>query len=279
MSHIIYKMKNIDVKKMPVKLIYVTRSEYDKDWHSIPHSHPFTELFYIVKGKGYFLLPNRQIPVKENDLVIINPFIDHTEKSNQQDSLEYIAFGIEGIAFTYQNENELQQEGFYIYQGYKEDILFYLNKWLDEVKNGNKEYEVVCQNIIEILIIKLERERKLKVEKSEPKRINKDIAFIKQYINKNYRLNITLDQLADLKHLNKYYLAHSFKNNVGISPIEYLNQVRIREAQTLLETTDYNIADISSMIGFSSQSYFTQTFRRHVNKTPSQYRKQMKMSG
>lgn len=264
---------------MPVKLIYVTRSEYDKDWHSIPHSHPFTELFYIVKGKGYFLLPNRQIPVKENDLVIINPFIDHTEKSNQQDSLEYIAFGIEGIAFTYQNENELQQEGFYIYQGYKEDILFYLNKWLDEVKNGNKEYEVVCQNIIEILIIKLERERKLKVEKSEPKRINKDIAFIKQYINKNYRLNITLDQLADLKHLNKYYLAHSFKNNVGISPIEYLNQVRIREAQTLLETTDYNIADISSMIGFSSQSYFTQTFRRHVNKTPSQYRKQMKMSG
>src|SRR5690625_3233687 len=279
MSHIIYKMKDIDIKKMPVKLIYVTRSEYGKDWHSIPHSHPFTELFYIVKGKGYFLLPDQQIPVKENDLVIINPFIEHTEKSNQQDSLEYIALGIEGIAFSYQNETELQQEGFYIYQGYKEDVLFYLNKLLDEVKNGSKEFEVVCQNIIEILIIKLERERKLKVEKSELKRINKDIAFIKQYINRNYRSNITLDQLSNLKHLNKYYLAHSFKNNVGVSPIEYLNQVRIREAQVLLETTDFNIADISGMIGFSSQSYFTQTFRRHQNETPSQYRKRMKMSG
>ena len=81
------------------------------------------------------------------------------------------------------------------------------------------------------------------------------------------------------KHLNKYYLAHSFKNNVGVSPIEYLNQVRIREAQTLLETTDYNIANISGMIGFSSQSYFTQTFRRHLNETPSEYRKRMRMNG
>jgi len=279
MSHIIYKMKDIDIKKMPVKLIYVTRSEYGKDWHSIPHSHPFTELFYIVKGKGYFLLPDQQIPVKENDLVIINPFIEHTEKSNQQDSLEYIALGIEGLAFSNQNDNELQQEGFYIYQGYKEDVLFYLNKLLDEIENGNREYEVICQNILEILIIKLERERNLKVEKSKPKRINKDIALIKQYINQNYRLDITLDKLAALKHLNKYYLAHSFKNNVGVSPIEYLNQVRIREAQTLLETTDYNIANISGMIGFSSQSYFTQTFRRHLNETPSEYRKRMRVNG
>lgn len=80
--------------------------------------------------------------------------------------------------------------------------------------------------------------------------------------------------LAKLGHLNKYYLAHTFKKDMGISPIEYLNQVRIREAKILLETTNYSIADIAAFIGFSSQSFFAQAFKRATNQTPSKYRKE-----
>lgn len=257
---------------MSLRLLYITRSEYGKDWHSTQHSHHFTELFYIVKGRGFFLLPNHEIPVKENDLVIINPFVDHTEKSNHQDSLEYIALGIEGLSFSLPKEED-SQLGLYTYQGNREDLLFYLNKLLYEVQNNKVDFEVICQNIIEILIVKLQREKNFKVEKTDSKRINKDVAFIKQFIKQNYRNEITLDKLAELRHINKYYLAHSFKKDTGISPIEYLNQVRIKESQLLLETTDYKIADIAEMTGFSSQSFFAQSFKRTAGQTPSSFRK------
>ncbi|GAA0591670.1 AraC family transcriptional regulator [Virgibacillus siamensis] len=277
MSYEVYKVKNYPAGKMTFKLLYVTRSEYDRGWHSTQHSHHFTELFYIVKGQGSFVLPDHEIPVKENDLVIINPNVEHTEKSNWKDSLEYIALGVEGFSFSHTDETESQM-GLYTYQGEREDILFYLNKLLDEIQNNNAEYEIICQNIIEILIVKLKRGKQLTIEKAETRNINKATAFIKYYINQNYRDLLTLDTLAEAGHINKYYLAHTFKKDMGISPIEYLNKIRIREAKTLLDTTDYNIAEIAAITGFSSQSFFAQAFKRATSQTPTSYRRVSKGS-
>src|SRR5690625_6579816 len=89
MSHHVYNMNHFQKGQTPFKLLYITHSEYDKGWHSTSHSHHFTELFYIVKGKGAFILQNHDIPVKKNDLVIINPNIEHTEKSNHHRSEEH----------------------------------------------------------------------------------------------------------------------------------------------------------------------------------------------
>ncbi|GAA0419481.1 MAG: AraC family transcriptional regulator [Bacillota bacterium] len=275
MSYEVYKVKEFATRNVPFKLLYITHSEYDRGWHSTKHTHHFTELFYIVKGKGSFLLSNHEIPVKENDLVIINPNVEHTEKSNLYDSLEYIALGIEGLTFAHVKENSSQM-GLYTYQGDRENILFYLHSLLNEVQQGNEEYEVICQNIIEILMVKLRRGKMLEIQKTEPKNINKAAAFIMYYINQNYREPITLDTLAEIGHINKYYLAHTFKKDMGISPIEYLNQVRIREAKILLDTTDYHIGNIAEFTGFSSQSFFTQAFKRATNQTPSAYRRQRK---
>ncbi|MYL46778.1 AraC family transcriptional regulator [Virgibacillus halodenitrificans] len=272
MSYEVYKMENSSKEKLPFKLLYVTQSEYDKGWHSTHHTHHFTELFYIVKGKGSFILPKHEVPVKENDLIIINPNVEHTEKSNEQDSLQYIALGIEGLAFSITGEKDSTM-GLYTYNGDREDILFYLNKLLEEVKRNEKDFELICQNIIEILIVKLKREKKFTIEKAESRNMNKAVALTMHYINQNYRDALTLDTLADIGHINKYYLAHIFKSDVGISPIEYLNKIRIREAKILLETTDYSIAHISGIIGYSSQSFFTQAFKKATGETPSKYRK------
>lgn len=274
MSYEVYQMTKSPAEKMPFKLLYITRSEYDQGWHSTSHSHHFTELFYIVKGKGSFILPNQEIPVKENDLVIINPNTEHTEKSNEEDSLEYIALGIEGLAFTLSGEKENGTPiGLYTYRGEQRDVLFYLNRLLDEIQTSKEAYEIICQNILEILIVKLQRDKKFTVAKTESQSMNKAVAFVKYYINQNYREAITLDTLAAMGHINKYHLAHTFKKDIGKSPIEYLNNIRIREAKILLETTDYTIAEIAEINGFSSQSFFTQAFKRETGSTPSKYRR------
>ena len=67
-------------------------------------------------------------------------------------------------------------------------------------------------------------------------------------------------------------MAHSFTKFTGMSPIQYLNQRRLETACQLLRDTDYSISDISSQTGFSSQSYFTQIFRKFYGITPVKYR-------
>ena len=84
---------------------------------------------------------------------------------------------------------------------------------------------------------------------------------------------ITLDMLAKICDINKYYLAYLFKKEIGMAPINYLNDVRIKEAKILLATTDLTIGEIANITGFSSQSFFTQVFKREAGLTPSQFRK------
>lgn len=273
MSHVTYKVNENTSKKMPVKLIYISRSEYDQDWCSLPHSHHFTEIFYIVKGKGSFVLADCNIHVKENDLVILNPFVDHTESSSFNDPMEYIALGVEGLSF-FDVAQSFSKNQLYIYQGNRQEILFYLNKIMSEMQHKENDCELICQNLLEILMIKLQREKNFKLKQVYSKRVNKDIAFICQYLKHNHRKKITLHDLAKKRHMNKYYLAHSFKKEMGISPIDYLNKVRINQSKLLLETTDFKISEIAEMTGFSSQSFFSQSFKKITKQTPSKYRKE-----
>ena len=72
----------------------------------------------------------------------------------------------------------------------------------------------------------------------------------------NYPQDITLDTLAEVSHLNKYYMVHAFTRQFGCSPINYLCEVRIKASKELLATTDYSITEVAQSSGFSSQSYF-----------------------
>lgn len=275
MAHEVYRMQNNKIENLSFTLLYITHSEYEKSWHSTPHSHHFTELFYIVSGVGSFILPDREITVKENDLVVINPNIEHTEKSNEHDSLEYIALGINGLAFNLIPDETEIPVGLFTYQGNRQEILFHLNKLISEVQKQDEGYELVCQNIINILIIKLKRAKNITVESHNSKNMNHSVALVKHYINHNYHNNLTLDMLAEAGNISKYYLAHRFKEEIGMSPIEYLVKTRVENAKILLDTTDFSVSVISESTGFSSQSLFAQIFRRYMNQSPSHYRKQM----
>ena len=107
-----------------------------------------------------------------------------------------------------------------------------------------------------------------------PRTDSRECAEIKRYLDTNYREDISLDLLAELAHLNKYYLAHTFQREYGISPITYLNRRRIEESKHMLGNTSYSLAQISELMGFSSPSYFSQCFRKAEGMTPNEYRRQ-----
>lgn len=272
MSNQNYKFEGKELQKINISLLYITHAKYDTDWHSLAHSHHFTELFYVTKGKGQFLVENEQFSVKENDLVIINPNVSHTESSHPSEPLEYIVLGINGLQF--KNEDKHANYSIHNFSHYQKELYFYLKSLIREIQEKQDNFEYICQNLLEILIWNIVRQTKANLSVAPTKKITKECRFIEQYLDEHFTEDITLQTLSDLTYLNKYYLVHAFKNYKGISPINYLIEKRISEAKYLLETTNYPVAKIATLVGFSSQSYFSQSFRKEIGMTPNVYRKQ-----
>ena len=108
-------------------------------------------------------------------------------------------------------------------------------------------------------------------------RTSKECAAVRRYIDSHFKESLSLDVLAEVAHVNKYYLVHTFSKEYGISPINYLISRRIAESKQLLSDTDHSLSQISHMLGFSSPSYFSQSFRKLEGVSPMEYRRQSKM--
>lgn len=96
---------------------------------------------------------------------------------------------------------------------------------------------------------------------------------MRRYIDEHFAEPLTLDALAELAHVNKYYLVHAFSKEYGVTPINYLLLCRIRESKHLLANTNLSLSQIAQVHGFSSPSYFSQSFRRLEGISPMEYRK------
>ncbi len=72
------------IDRNKVKLLYVSTAKYGGDWHSTLHTHECTEIFYVVGGSGKFNIEGKLLPVTTDDMVIVNPNVEHTESCKQK---------------------------------------------------------------------------------------------------------------------------------------------------------------------------------------------------
>ena len=167
--------KNIEMlDKLNFKLLYASTSKYEGDWQSLPHTHHFTELFYVISGQGNFLIEDQLITVRENDLVIINPNVEHTEKSLDSSPLEYIVFGVEGLTFQFGSKAAPASYGHYNYSSDKKHLLNFSQLMIREITEKRSGYERVCHAILEVLIIYITRNEQMGLLSLESARIPKD---------------------------------------------------------------------------------------------------------
>lgn len=271
MSGLRYEFEEAISLENNIQLLYITSEKFDIDWHSIPHSHSCTELFYCVSGIGEFIINGDKTPVGSNDLIIVESNIEHTEKSYPTNPLQYIVIGVDNIHFDLKNS---QNHGWLSlnFNSKNDDILNILNEVLHELKYKRRNYEKIISLLTSTILFKITRHAASTFEYTRSNKSNIDCEKIKRYIDLNFHSNITLDDLADVAHLNKFYLSHRFTEVYDISPMNYLLNVRVKESKYLLTNTNYSISQVSQILGFSSSSYFSQSFKKEVGISPSQYK-------
>jgi AraC-like DNA-binding protein len=255
-----------------LKLRNVGSARYGGDWHSTPHVHNYTELFYIVGGQGQFSIDDELFPVSADQLVIVNPNIAHTEVSYEAHPLEYIVIGIEGLELSVDGNNG----GRFCIFSFPENnhALTCMQHILQEMQTREPHHQTLCQAYMEILVVQLMRDASFSGASVSADPVNsRQCTMIRRYIDSHYKEALTLDLLAEKANVNKYYLSHIYKEAYGISPISYMIACRIQEGKRLLADTDLSLSQISSILGFSSPSYFSQSFRKAEGVSPVEFRK------
>lgn len=101
---------------------------------------------------------------------------------------------------------------------------------------------------------------------------------ITEYINENFCDSISLDTIAQITGLSRYYVSHLFKELMNTTFVNYVNELRLTRAAMLLTTTDTPIIEIAGMSGFNNISNFNRAFKMYYDTTPSKYRKTERQS-
>jgi two-component system response regulator YesN len=105
------------------------------------------------------------------------------------------------------------------------------------------------------------------------KQVSKEIAHVIEFIKDNYNENISLKKIADALELTPNYLSALFKKDLELTFSEYLNGIRLDKAKELLLNTNLRSYEIAEQIGFTDESYFSRSFKKHTDVRPNEFRR------
>ncbi|MBG9456346.1 AraC family transcriptional regulator [Lysinibacillus sphaericus] len=103
------------------------------------------------------------------------------------------------------------------------------------------------------------------------------VDLITEYIDKNFTEKLTLESIATICHGSPYHLHRTFKKIKGITPVEYIQQIRVHAAKKYLIQTNKAIGDIAICVGMTNTPYFITLFKKKTGQTPAQFRQISKM--
>jgi AraC-like DNA-binding protein len=273
------------------EMIFLNRSTESVESHI--HAHDYIEIAYVASGKGIHLIGGNEFSVTKGDLFIINYDIPHEFRSidNSKDGSVVVYNCVFRPEFI--DKSLINSRCF-------SDIthIFLLSSLLDEaVSNdikllGNdneeieelykkmyleysfKEYgyiEILRAYLLELLIKIFRLYRKSDTTESrsrDRKYFDHVIRFMKQHYNKD----IKLEELASMAFLSRNYFCSCFKECTGVTVLEYIQELRINEACSLLKSNDRKIVDIAECVGYKDIKFFNKIFKKIIGKSPSEYR-------
>ena len=266
MNSELFAKKNI-VKQRPV-LEYIKSDGADKRLHS----HPHPEFIFVAGGSGRFETKDNQYPVKANDIIICSKDVVHSEYIFDSPDIEIYHLGFSGTILGNMQEDEIITEPFcIIHTGAQFEIIkAYFVALLNESQSMQMGSKVIEDDLMRVLLLSV-----LRLAVCDMGRLySQNRAFLeaKDYFDKNYLSINNIEEACKTLNINKFYLTHIFKEQLGMPPIRYLLTKRIKKAKMLLTSTNLSVHEIALKCGYSDTAYFCRAFKKCEDTTPLQYR-------
>ena len=252
------------------------------------HFHNYLEVGYCYDGTGTMILGEREYRFGEEECFTVIPAnYLHTTNSDPGECCrwEYLFIDVERLF------NEISMSGRYdkkerMIQGVNSravlrkagdfpEIAGMIRKILETMRQKKLYYVEEAKGMLAVLLINIAREnRERDGVGTEPQgRIAAPVCLAMDYIENHYMEPLKTEDLAGFCHISEAHLRRLFSFYLKMSPLEYINLVRIQMACDYLKTTDEQVADIAYKCGFSTLSTFNRNFRKIQGFSPNNWRK------
>jgi AraC-like DNA-binding protein len=269
---------------------YIERNKVDISFNMpIYHHHNVFEIYYLLEGRRNYFIQNRTYAVMKGDIVLINVQDIHRtmDSNNTPHERILIYFNKDFISSIINDEKDIALLDCFMgknkvirlivsEQAFVETLLF---RMLDENEKKPEGYLTYQRVLLTELLLFINRHIKRYDKQSigTNSLLQKKMSEVAIYLTENYRSRISLKQVAERFFITPCHLSRSFKKATGFSFIEYVNSIRVKEAQKLLKKTNSSVMRIAELTGFDSQTHFGRVFKNLTGMSPLQYRKRSRV--
>lgn len=249
------------------------------------HSHEFIEITYISEGAGVHYIDDTAVPVEQGTLVFIPIGPSHVYRPRTLTKGSPLI--VYNCLFPVKYLSELQScfpQAKDVFEYFANELLWFSIKDLDGSYHSlfrelYREFSVkppgylaalpalVVQLLIGMFRYRLRTDMALE-DKQQWMAVNDAIAFI----NSNYASGLKLDELAGKANLSKRHFSRLFRNQTGMSFMNYLQNIRMDAACRFLSEGRNSIAEIAAAVGYTDMKFFHQLFKKKIGMTPLEYR-------
>ena len=254
------------------------------------HIHYKFEIYYEIEGGRRYFIEDSAYVVNAGSVVLIGENQIHKTASLGDSpssrivlnfSREYLervaqAFpNVDFFAFLSEERNHLLT-GLTVKQ--QNQIYGLLQQLLAMEDETSAAADALRRLLLGTLLLELKEHcRRQQEQTAENGRVsNHTVDQIQAYIAEHYAEKLTLTGIANQFYISPYYLSRMFKKSINLSLIEYINGVRIKAAQNLIERSSGSIAEIAAKTGFMTTAHFRRVFKDATGLSPQQYRQYYK---
>ena len=273
----------------PINLLHIVMSDYPFGRFN-GHWHPEIEITYIAGGEMQYQVNEVAYTLKKGDCIFVNRNVLHAGAVGPGTDCIFIVFDFNPILVTgYENSvidekyvsPVLNAESFssciFTGVGAAHASIQQLVAQMEQHYTGREEcYELAIKSILNAIWALIYRQFTAQAADTGTQGESKLIQRVKKaftFIYEHYSEPITLDEMASACHTSKSEFCRLFKAAMHQTPFDFLLHYRIQKSLPLLCSTDQSVTEIAGCVGFSGSSYYSEVFRKFMQCSPTEYRR------
>ena len=276
--HYTYKHNHIDFSSHIYKV-----STYHYNWHGE------TEILILLKGRIEMSCNSEVFTMEPLDTIIISPQVGHATLALEQDTTALVIHV--GKDFFQQFDPNFSMYQFMIrsdetnrynpfFTSVRHHAAMMMLLMVDGKSPANQLWlEHHYLDLASVVYSEIESVKSIPSNTKPADMTEATFDKMIAYIDKNYQRKIELEDIAKIGGYNVNYTSQFFKRQLGVSFLEYVLRLRLREATVSLANSTDSVAHIAINCGFADIKAFNVAFKKHFHTTPSEYRKQAKELG
>lgn len=216
-------------------------------------------MIYILDGAAEYTFDNNSISVEKGNVIYIEKNKSYKLSSVSNIPLQYIV-----VSFNVENNPHIPLKTLprLIHRGH---ILDYFSQIIEINTKKGIAHKLCVNSMIQLIIYNLLQDQ---LQEND---FLKEIHPAINYIENHFSDKISISTLSSLTHMNISLFRKKFKSVTGLSPLKYVNQLRIEKAKEMLKSNLYTQTEIAEACGFNETSYFNKIFRQNTGCSPGKY--------